>query len=114
MRIAATPAVSVGDVFRVALHSGAQTEPLVVLADALRDDGDDGIVLSFSELSESQNEQLEKIISTNLPVHTNTDDLGDLAAIGEAIVLAESLETAKTQNDPEIDALLDSVFTPEA
>jgi hypothetical protein len=110
MRIASTPAVSIGDVFRVALHSGAQTEPLVVVADALRDDGDDGIVLSFKGLSPSQSEQLEKIISSSLPVHTNTDDIGDPSAIGEAIVVAEILETVKAQDDPEIDALLDSVF----
>ena len=110
MRIAATSSVAVGDVLRVALHCGAQTEPLVVLARTLRDDGDDGLVLSFDELSESQRERLELIISEDVPVHTNSDDLEDASTMGEAIVVAEVIETVQSEGDSEIDAILESAL----
>ena len=109
MRIAATPSIAVGDVLRVALHSGTQTEPIIVLANALRDDGDDGLVLSFNDLSETQREQLEKIITSGLPVHANGDDLEDPAAIGEAIVVAEMLEIVSQESGAEAEILLDSI-----
>jgi hypothetical protein len=110
MRIAATSSVAVGDVLRVALHGGTQSEPLVVLASALRDDGDDGLVLTFDDLSETQREQLDKIIAGGLPVHANNDALEDAAAMGEAIVVAEVLETVTQESDAEIEVHLDSVF----
>jgi len=110
MRIAATSSVAVGDVLRVALHGGNQAEPLVVLANALRDDGDDGLVLSFDELSESQQAQLENIICDDVPVHTNSDTLEDSSATGEAIVVAEVMETVRSEGEAEIDAMLDSAF----
>jgi hypothetical protein len=102
MRIAATPSVAVGDALRVALHSGTETEPLVVLANAIRDDGDDGLVLSFDEMSESQREQLAAIIDSG--------DLETSSAMGEEIVIAEVLETTGSEGDAEIDAHLESVF----
>jgi hypothetical protein len=97
-------------VLRVALHSGTESEPLVVLASALRDDGDDGLVLTFDDLSETQREQLDKIIAGGLPVHADNDALEDAAAMGDAIVVAEVLETVTPESDAEIEAHLDSVF----
>ncbi len=91
MRIAATPSITIGDILRVALHSGTQTEPLVVLAHALRDDGEDGLILSFDDLSESQREQLEMIISNGLPIHASSDYLDDSATFSESIIIAEML-----------------------
>ena len=110
MRIAATPSVAIGDILRVALHSGTQTEPLVVLAHALRDDGEDGLILSFDDPSESQREQLEMILSSGLPVHATSDDLDDSATFSESIIVAEMLETLAPESDAEIAAHLDSVF----
>ena len=103
MRVAATPSIAVGDILRVALHSGTQTEPLVVLASILRDDGDDGLVLSFDDLSETQREQLESIIASGLPIHANSDDLDDPSAVAEAIVVAEVLESVSPENDAEVE-----------
>jgi hypothetical protein len=110
MRIAATSSVAGGDVLRVALHGGTQSEPLVVLASALRDDGDDGLVLTFDDLSETQREQLDKIIAGGLPVHANNDALEDASAMGETVVVAEVLETVSPESEAEIEAHLDSVF----
>ncbi len=113
MRVAATSSIAIGDVLRIALHSGANTEPFVVLAHAFRDDGDDGFVLAFGELSPTQREQLEKILSGGLPAHSLEDDLEDPGAItGESIIVGEMLETINVESDAEIAALLDSVFEP--
>ena len=97
MRIEATPSISLGDVFRIALHSGAESDPVVVVANVVRDDGANGIMLSFNDLSPAQSEQLEKIINSSLPVHANTEDMGDAEAIGEAIVVAEILDSIKPE-----------------
>jgi hypothetical protein len=130
MRIAATPSVAIGDVLRVALHSGAQTEPIVITARALRDDGEDGLILSFDDLSPTQAEQLEKIIECGLPVHASSEEFQDPDITNPSIVVAEMIETlssnetndgrpgkslddvlcANVESDAEIDAHLDSVF----
>jgi hypothetical protein len=62
MRIAPTSTVEIGHVLRLALHSGTDREPLLVSAEARRDDGEDGIVLTFRPLSPPQREHLDKII----------------------------------------------------
>jgi hypothetical protein len=113
MRIAATPLVQVGDILRVALHSGTQSEPLVVIAHALRDDGDEGIALGFESLSAPQQDRLADLLSGNLPLqateapsHDDSDDDGD----DDPIVVAEMLERIGPETDEEIAAHLDSVF----
>lgn len=68
MRIMPTESVSLGHTMRVALHCGTLTEPLIVTATALRDDGDEGIVLSFPSLSAGQRDHLEKIIAGSGPI----------------------------------------------
>ena len=115
MRIAATPSIAVGDVLRVALHSGTQTEPTIIIARAQRDDGDAGLVLSFDDLSVTQSEQLEKIIASGLPVHASADDLEDPNSVtNDSIVVAEMIETISShksvESEAQIDAHLDSVF----
>ncbi len=42
--------VAIGDVLRIALHCGTETEPLIVIASVIRDDGDDEAVLAFQNL----------------------------------------------------------------
>jgi hypothetical protein len=125
MRIAATSSISVGDVLRVALHSGTQTEPIVVIARALRDDGDDGLVLCFDDLSPSQTERLDEIIDSSMPVHASAEEFENPDSTSQSIVVAEMIETlsscdpgeslegafrADVESEAEIDAHLDSVF----
>jgi hypothetical protein len=115
MRIAATSSIAVGDVLRVALHSGIQTEPIVVVARATRDDGDAGLVLSFDNLSDTQSSQLEKIIASSLPVQTSIDDFNSSS---HGVVVVETIETIEQAHEPtkgvetddEVEAHLDSVF----
>lgn len=87
MRIAANPALTVGDVLRIALHAGTETEPLVVLAGVERDDGDDGLVLAFAELTAGQRDRLEKIIAASSAIQTP----GDFADEVESLVVGELL-----------------------
>lgn len=115
MRIAATSSIAVDEVLRVALHSGTQTEPVVVVARALRDDGDAGLVLSFNDLSDTQSEQLEKIIAGSLPIHASSDEF-DFSS--DSVVVAELIETISqtdrqsksVETDDEVDSHLDSIF----
>ena len=119
MRIAATDAVDVGDTLRVALHCGTELEPLVVLASALRDDGDAGVVLSFKELSDGQRDHLEKIIASSSPIQVGPNE--DLNEKSGSVVMGEMLETiskaepppsksSAVDTDDEIDAHLDGLF----
>jgi len=118
MRIAANESVEIGDVLRVALHCGTESEPLVVIARALRTDGSDGsdeneeMILTFENLSDGQHERLEKIIASSNPIHTSNEDPGNH---DDAIVFGEMLEmveraSAATESEFDIDAHLDSIF----
>ncbi|MBC8188645.1 MAG: hypothetical protein H8E78_10675 [Proteobacteria bacterium] len=90
-----------GDVLRVALHSETQTEPTVVIARAQRDDR---LVLRFDDLSETQTDQLEKIIASSWPVRPSTDEFADVAEKSDNIVVAEMIETIDTADrDDETD-----------
>jgi hypothetical protein len=84
MRITRSDHVAVGDQLRVALHCGTEMEPLIVRARAERDDGEDGFVLGFDELSPSQRDRLEKIIASN-------ESLSEIEA-GGSFVLGELLD----------------------
>lgn len=118
MRIAETDAVDVGDTLRVALHCGTELEPLVVLATALRDDGQAGVVLEFQELSSGQRDHLEKIIASSSPVQIGPNE--DLNEKTGSIVMGEMLETiskagpppapTRIDSDEDIEAHLDNLF----
>lgn len=126
MRVAPTEAVEVGDTLRVALHCGSELEPLVLLATALRDDGEAGIVLGFESVSGTPLDHLEKIIASSSPVHTGQVD--DFNASSGSVFLSEVLEKvsaapadggeqrppAAVSTDEEIEAHLDSIFEPES
>ncbi len=88
MRIASNEAIHVGDAFRIALHGGSEAEPIVVNATALRDDGEDGLVLSFGDLSASQREQLDELLATTASIHS----VGDEADGAGSIVVGEMLD----------------------
>jgi hypothetical protein len=116
MRIAANETISTGHVLRIALHCGINMEPLVVLARALRNDGEDGIVLTFDNLSAGQRDHLDKIIASSSPIRAVTEENGATDQDGDAIVLGEMLETVECAEplliveDDEIDRHLDSIF----
>ncbi|MFO0688529.1 MAG: PilZ domain-containing protein [Myxococcota bacterium] len=89
MRIAPNAELAVGDVVKLALHAGCETEPLVVLAGVERDDGADGLVLAFASLTSAQRARLEKILAATSSI-LSADPLDEDHA-GASIVMGEVL-----------------------
>jgi hypothetical protein len=93
MRVVSNASIAVDDVLKVALHCGSQTEPLVVMARALRDDPDSGLVLGFESLAEGQREHLEKIIAGSGPIRsTQTADCAETGG-NDSLFVGEVLES---------------------
>ncbi len=99
MRIGPNETVSVGDVLRVALHCGSELEPLVVLADVMRDDGDKGLILTFKDLSSTATDHLEKIIASSMPIKSVSVESDEGETAYGNIVIGEMLETIKSVPD---------------
>lgn len=74
MRVLSRDGVSVGDLLKVALHCGTMMEPVVVAARAVREHGEDGMILNFEDLTDSQIEHLEKIVASSGPIQYMADD----------------------------------------
>ena len=91
MRIAANPALALGDVLRIALHAGTETEPLIVLAGVERDDGADGLALAFAELTPGQHTRLDQIIATSGNIHGHAEDEDTNDGEGESLFVGELL-----------------------
>ena len=91
MRVAANHSIEIGESFRLALHCGRQLEPLIIMATALRRNADHGTVLAFSDPSNAQRAQLEKIISSSRPIHSIPEGI-DPNEITGSFVVGEKLE----------------------
>jgi hypothetical protein len=89
MRVDPHPDLRVGEEQRLALHLGVGPEPLVVSARVERDDGEDGLVLAFHELSAEDRTGLERALSL-LPVVEMPDSGEEVGGL----VLSELLEHA--------------------
>jgi len=87
MRVDPNPAVAVGDELRIALHVRARRKPLVVCARVSRDDGEDGLVLRFGELSPAAEGYLRRMVGflPILAVRTEGEE-------GAGVIVSEILE----------------------
>lgn len=74
MRVLSRDGLAVGDQLQVALHCGTMMEPVVVSARAIREHGEEGMILSFDDLSPEQSEHLEKIVTSSGPIRYMTED----------------------------------------
>ncbi|MBW1685974.1 MAG: PilZ domain-containing protein [Deltaproteobacteria bacterium] len=63
MRVDSHPDLSVGDELQIALHVRVREKALVVRARVTRDDGEQGLVLQFSNLSQSSRAYLRNVIN---------------------------------------------------
>jgi hypothetical protein len=63
IRVEPHPELGVGDRVRLAIYDAACDEPLVVEADAVRDDGEAGLLLRFCDLSEGAARELVRIVA---------------------------------------------------
>jgi len=80
MRIERHPDLHVGDRFRVALHGPAPAEPIVVMAEIVRDDGASGFGVIFEGTKKDELTELEKMVAC-LPDVESLED-GELAGLG--------------------------------
>ena len=83
MLVERAPNLVVGQHFRIALHVAAGQTPLVLQAEILRDDGERGFAVRFSDVDEASARYLAKMVGS-LPV----------LAGGEGVVVSEILEGA--------------------
>jgi hypothetical protein len=92
MRVDEAPGLHLGDKLRLAIHSGARSEPLVLDAEVYRDDGESGLVLTFDP-DESEVRRLTQML-VHLPLLDGDtgggEDIEDESAGG--IVLTEIIE----------------------
>jgi len=87
MRIERTDDVRIGQRFRLAIYGPIQNHPFLVDARVERDDGDDGLVLRFVDVSPEQARELEKVVAC-LP---HVEALADGEAGGLGAVISEIL-----------------------
>ena len=73
MRVEPNDSLVPGDDLLVAVHIGARSEPMVVNARVTRDDGEEGLVLSFYDISRECENYLNKMVG-QLPDLANSDD----------------------------------------
>jgi hypothetical protein len=79
MRVDPSPLLGLGRDVRLAIHAGAGDEPLVVTAKVHRDEGEQGVVLRFHQLSESASHQLHAVID-QLPLLEPSRDGGGIVS----------------------------------
>ena len=87
MRVDPNPEVSLGDELRIALHVRAREKPLVVRAQVSRDDGANGLVLQFHELSPSTEGYLRRMVNF-LPILSVRAEGEE----GSGVIVSEILE----------------------
>jgi hypothetical protein len=63
MRIERLPGIELGDSFRIALYGPSPLEPFEVSARVIRDDGEEGLALGFTDMSPDIAETLEKLVA---------------------------------------------------
>ena len=77
----------------------AGNDACVVIAEALRDDGEEGMVLAFQELGESQRKRLDQIITQSGHIEPGSehgpDEDGSLV-VGEVLENSRSSDPAST------------------
>lgn len=82
MRVEAVSALRMADRFRLALHGPGPTEPLVVHAEVVRDDGDDGFALAFRGIDDLTKRKIEKLVACLPDVESlESNEMGGMGAI---------------------------------
>ena len=87
MRVDPQRDLAVGSKLRIALYDTTRETPVVVVATVTRDDGKNGLALTFENLAPGAAEHLEQIVASLPPVERLQD--GEAGALGT--VLSEIL-----------------------
>jgi len=96
MRVDSHDSIDVGDELQVALHVGTSSEPLVVQARVERDDGDQGMMLSFHGLSETAESYLDKQVGFLPILAARGGDQGSGVIVSQVLEWAHACSTAVT------------------
>jgi hypothetical protein len=83
MRVERAPSLAVGQQLKIALHVAAGETPLVLDAEVLRDDGERGFAVRFSDVDEASARYLAKMVGS-LPVLVE----------GEGVVVSQIVDPA--------------------
>jgi hypothetical protein len=86
MRIDSTPGLAMGDRLKVAVHVRPDGQPLVVLAEIVRDDGPGGMALQFVDVNPSTHTYLEEMVDA-LPsiIESNGSQEGAGVVVSELV-----------------------------
>ena len=80
MRVDPNPLIAVGMNLRLAVHAETREAPLILNAMVVRDDGEQGLLLRFSDLSADLSRYIDYVIHALPLVIDDDDDEGCLVA----------------------------------
>ena len=86
IRVEPHPELALGDRVRIAIYDSASNASLVVDAEAVRDQGAQGVVLRFERVTDDARRQIERILAAPPQIESAG------AAAGSGVVVAEMLE----------------------
>ncbi|MCA9509138.1 MAG: PilZ domain-containing protein [Myxococcales bacterium] len=100
MRVERNDTIDVGDDLRIALHVRARSEPLVVQARVERDDGEDGLLLRFHDLTETAENYLRKMVNFLPILAARGGDEGSGIVVSEILDRGASAATSALASLP--------------
>jgi hypothetical protein len=83
MRVERAPDLCIGERFRLAIYGPALQDPFLIDARVDRDDGDDGLVLRFLDVSKVNERELEKLVACLPDIESLAE--GEAAGMGSVI-----------------------------
>ena len=83
MRVDQQKDLAVGSKLRIALYDSTRETPVVVMATVTRDDGKNGLALTFENLAPGAGEHLEQLVASLPPVERLQD--GETGALGTVV-----------------------------
>jgi hypothetical protein len=107
LRVEAHPSIALGDALRLAIYSATRTDPIIVDAQVVRDDGDLGFGLSFMDVDPAVTQQLEQIVAS-----VSAEVLETADAEPRAVLVAEILSEAPFLDEFSPASRIHAVKTP--
>ena len=105
IRIEAHPALALGDRFPLALYDALTREPLTIMAEVVRDEGERGLGLRFLDLDVAASEQVQRIVGT-LPVVEDLSEEAGEEGHSNGVFFAEILDEGEDDTEKDLTAEL--------
>ncbi|MDH3213225.1 MAG: PilZ domain-containing protein [Myxococcales bacterium] len=107
LRVEAHPSIALGDALRLAIYSATRSNPIIVDAQVVRDDGGFGFGLSFMDVDPAVTQELEAIVASASAEVLETAD-----AKPRAVLVAEILSEALSVDEFSPASRIHAVKTP--